>query len=127
MKNKRAFGELESTILHLIKNKKRATVSEIHNLLKKEVAYTTVLTVMKRLFEKNYLKREKTGRSYTYYLDSNYRSVSLNLLNRLKEKLFSGSPVEMISHLLKDPSKVTFEELDKIDLLIKKAKKKRKK
>ena len=52
MKNKREFGELESTIIHLIKSKKRVTVSDVHGMLKKEVAYTTVMTVMNRLFEK---------------------------------------------------------------------------
>lgn len=126
MKNKRKFGELESTIIYFIKNKKRATVSDIHQMLKKEVAYTTVMTVMNRLFEKKYLDREKEKRSYIYKISSNLKSNSLNILNRLKEKIFSGSSLEMISYLLEDSSNVNIKELEKIEKLIKQAKKKRK-
>ncbi len=118
---KRQFGELESFILQEIKKRKKASVKDIHLLLKDSVAYTTIMTVMNRLFEKRILKREKSSRSYIYWLsDSNY---FYRFLDRIKKKIFSGNSIEMISYLLQNDSKITEEELKKIDELIQKMKK----
>ena len=124
MSKKRQFGELESFILQEIQKKKKATVKDIHDLLKDSVAYTTIMTVMNRLFEKNILKREKNSRSYIYWLsDSNY---FLKFLDSIKKKIFSGNSIEMISYLLENNSKITKEELNKIDELIQKIKQEKK-
>jgi len=119
---KREFGELEYTIVQLIEKKKMASVSDIHSFFKNEVAYTTVMTVMNRLFEKSILNRKKEKRSYIYWINNNYKSDSLNIFKRLKEKIFSGSSIEMVSYLIKNFD-ITSEELEKIDELIKKEKK----
>ncbi|NGX35423.1 MAG: hypothetical protein K1000chlam1_00246 [Candidatus Anoxychlamydiales bacterium] len=124
MNDKRQFGELESFILQEIKKKNKATVKDIHILLKKSIAYTTIMTVINRLYEKKILKREKISRSYIYWLsDSNYFS---KFLDRIKKKIFSGNSIEMVSYLLENNSKITKEELNKIDELIQKMKKEKK-
>ena len=79
---KREFGELELAILNHIKNKKSASVSDIHELLKKEVAYTTVMTVMNRLYVKSYLKRVKESRSFIYSLSKDYKSSFCMLITK---------------------------------------------
>lgn len=45
-----------------------ATVREVHTDLTRDrdLAYTTVLTVMEKLFRKNYLRRAPQGRAHTY-------------------------------------------------------------
>ncbi|NGX56733.1 MAG: hypothetical protein K1060chlam5_00979 [Candidatus Anoxychlamydiales bacterium] len=124
MNGKRQFGELESVILQEIQKKKKATVKDIHSFLKNSIAYTTIMTVMNRLYEKNILKRDKISRSYIYWLsDSNYFS---KFLDRIKKKLFSNNSVEMVSCLLENNSKITKDELNKIDELIQKMKKEKK-
>ncbi len=121
MNNKRQFGELESYILEQIKQKKKATVNDIHSLLKDSVAYTTVMTVMNRLFEKNILKREKKQRSYIYWLSNpNYIST---FLQNIKQKLFSNNSVNIVLNLIENNPDITKEDLDKIDELIQKMKK----
>jgi predicted transcriptional regulator len=121
MNNKRQFGELESYILNQIKQKKKATVSDIHFLLKDSVAYTTVMTVMNRLFEKKILKREKSQRSYIYWIcNPNYVST---FLQNIKQKLFSNNSVDMVLNLIENSPSITKEDLDKIDELIQKMKK----
>ena len=63
------FGELESTIMDRIWRQARPlAVREVHEELKaeREIAYTTVMTVMDKLHAKGWLRREPRGRAYVY-------------------------------------------------------------
>jgi BlaI family transcriptional regulator, penicillinase repressor len=65
----RGFGELESAImLWLWDHGEPATVREVHSALTKhrDLAYTTVLTVMDNLYKKGSLRREPAGRAHRY-------------------------------------------------------------
>jgi predicted transcriptional regulator len=65
----RGFGELESTVMQwLWDHGEPATVREVHTALvaKREIAYTTVLTVMDNLYKKGWLTREPVGRAHRY-------------------------------------------------------------
>ena len=42
------------------------TPSQVHDAVAPELAYTTVMTVMSRLFDKGRLTRERQGRSFAY-------------------------------------------------------------
>ena len=123
MSKKRKFNELENNILQIIKKRSSATVSDIYQELKPALAYTTIMTVMNRLFEKKILKREKKSKSYIYSIaNSSYFS---DFINKIKKTLFSEDCVEMVSYLLKGSPKITNSELEKIEKLIKEIKKKK--
>ncbi len=65
----RGFGELESVIMQwLWDNGGAATVREVHTALldHRDIAYTTVLTVMDNLYRKGWLTREPVGRAHRY-------------------------------------------------------------
>jgi predicted transcriptional regulator len=65
----RGFGELESTIMQWLWDRREpATVREVHTALRerREIAYTTVLTVMDNLYKKSWLRREPAGRAHRY-------------------------------------------------------------
>lgn len=65
----RGFGELESVIMQwLWDNEGPATVREVHTALldHRDIAYTTVLTVMDNLYRKGWLTREPVGRAHRY-------------------------------------------------------------
>ncbi len=65
----RGFGELESKIMDTLWSSGRsATVREVLEELRvsREIAYTTVLTVMDILHRKGFLQRERDGRAYRY-------------------------------------------------------------
>lgn len=62
----RGFGELEAVIMDLLWSRDEpATVREIVTELRdrREIAYTTVLTVMDNLYKKDWLRRESAGRA----------------------------------------------------------------
>ena len=65
----RGFGALETAIMHrLWEQGTPATVREVLTDLReeRELAYTTVLTVMDNLFKKGWLRREKAGKANRY-------------------------------------------------------------
>ena len=59
------LGPLESEIMQVVWRLSRVTVTDVHRELqlspntRREIAYTTVMTTMSRLAEKNVLRREK--------------------------------------------------------------------
>lgn len=65
---KDSLGPLESDVMNVIWKKKKAYVREVVETLrlKRSLAYTTVMTVMDKLFKKGFLKREKIGKAYQY-------------------------------------------------------------
>jgi predicted transcriptional regulator len=65
----RGFGELEAVIMdRLWACGEPATVREVLTDLRRhrEIAYTTVLTVMDNLYKKGFLRREAAGRAHRY-------------------------------------------------------------
>jgi predicted transcriptional regulator len=65
----RGFGELEASIMNLLWSRgEPCTVREVHTDLQpqRELAYTTVLTVMDNLYKKGWLQRQPAGRAHRY-------------------------------------------------------------
>jgi predicted transcriptional regulator len=90
------IGPLESNVMEVIWSSKKIPVSvrEIHETLKqtKNLAYTTVMSTMDRLFEKNLLDRKiEKGRGGLYYV----------YWPALEKQLFQKSAVrEVLSSLI---------------------------
>jgi predicted transcriptional regulator len=122
---KRLFGELEWTILQLVKQKGEASVKEIFEALDQSVVYTTVMTVMSRLAEKGDLERTKKGRYYLYQLPSTAKTSSLGLVERLKQRLFGGHSLAMIRYLIDSSEDLTAQDLEEMKLLIQDTKKRK--
>ncbi len=64
MKKKRAeHGQLQARIIAIVRDRCQCTVRDVHEEIRQErdVAYTTVLTVMTRLAERGILDRSRTG------------------------------------------------------------------
>lgn len=64
------LGELEFAVMDILWNREPATVSDVLETLnqdkERQLAYTTIMTVMSRLVEKGWLIAEKRGRAYSY-------------------------------------------------------------
>lgn len=116
---KRAFGELEDAILHILRSGKRMSVKEVQSFLKNDDKYNTVMTVMHRLVEKGSLGRERAGAHYEYWIAENKKP---SLLNQLKQKMFGIKTIEMVSFLIDKADDITDEELLEMEKLIQNAK-----
>ena len=96
------LGETEMEVLHHVWDLGEASVADVHERIldERDVAYTTVMTVMKKLADKGYLTYHKEGRSYIYAPDRQPNDVQHSLLHRLMEKVFHGSPTALVQTLV---------------------------
>lgn len=96
------LGETEMEVLHHVWDLEEATVKQVRKriLKNREVAYTTIMTVMKNLAEKGYLKYRKEGVTYVYSPAIEPDSVRSNLIKNLVTKVFKGSPKELVQALV---------------------------
>lgn len=62
------LGELESQVMEIVWARGPATVRDVHEAInkKRQLAYTTIMTVMTRLAEKGVLRRELVDGAYVY-------------------------------------------------------------
>lgn len=113
------LGETEMEILHLVWEMNEATVKQVQAciLKRREVAYTTVMTVMKNLAEKGYLTYRKDGVTYVYRAARNPEKVQHSLLHGLLDKVFKGSPQALVQTLVKN-EKLSEEERSEIRRII---------
>ena len=93
-------------------------VGEVHEVLlaDREIAYTTVMTTVARLFEKGVLEREKDGRRYLYRPLFTRESFLRALTREVFDRLPPTSQDEAIAYLVErvdDPR-----ELDRLEGLI---------
>jgi predicted transcriptional regulator len=113
------LGETEMEVLHHVWELEEATVKQVRKriLEKREVAYTTIMTVMKNLAEKDYLKYRKDGVTYVYSPAQQPDSVRSNLVGNLISKVFKGSPKELVQTLVKSKD-LTEKDLNEIKSMI---------
>lgn len=119
---KRAFGELESQILYILKSGERKTVKDVHKALGGQDNYNTVMTVMSRLAEKKQIGREKMGLHYEYWtLASNTPSF----LKTMKQKFFGIKTSVLVSHLIETADDLSDEDLAEMEKMMQKARMKK--
>jgi len=123
MKEKRVFGELELAILNVFKGRESLTVRDVLELLKSDDKYTTIMTVMSRMADKGILAREKNGNQYEYSV--NQKTAEPSLFDKLKNKIFGKKTVSLVSHLIE--TELNDNELEEIERLVKKLKKRNEK
>ncbi len=117
---KLGFGELEFSILKIIRELGRATVRDIYKGLGSEGGYTTIMTVMSRMADKGELMREKEGKQYIYWVGPRNGSPSKNILQRIQDKIFGGKSTAMVSYLLESDQEISDQDLVEIEKLIQK-------
>lgn len=65
---KQVLGKLEAEVMNLLWQQPNQTVLEVEDRLrrKRDIAHTTVLTTLDRMYQKGYLLREKQGKAFVY-------------------------------------------------------------
>lgn len=97
----------------------KVTVADIHAQIsqKRKVAYTTIMTIMKKLATKGYLHLEKDGTAYRYWAARPASEVRHSLLTGILKKVFGGSPVELVESLVRYEELSDRERAEIMDLL----------
>lgn len=123
MEEKRKFGELELKILNILWEKKQATVLDVQRKLGENCAYTTVMTVLSRLFGKGVVDRVKEGKNYLYTIKEDKDSSVCGMFEKIRNNVFGGNSFQMVNYLLENSSDIMPEDLEKISQMIENKKK----
>ncbi len=67
-----------------------------------QLAYTTVLTTLRILEDKGYLRHTKDGKSFVYHPVVDRTSVRRSALRHLVSRFFQNSPELLVSNLIAD-------------------------
>ena len=94
--------ERESDLMEILWERGSATAAEVRDALTDDLAYNTVLTILRRLEEKGYLRREEEGRAHRYYPVIAREEVRKSALRRLLNGVFAGSPELLLTQLISE-------------------------
>ncbi len=94
-----------------------ATVSEVRASVGDELAYTTVLSVLRGLELKGYIRHESEGRAHRFYPTIQPSDAEDRSLGRVLDKLYQGSRELLITRLVAE-KELSREELERIRALI---------
>lgn len=113
-----SFTDRELDVMAVLWERGRATVAEVQERLADELAYTTVLTVLRTLEEKGYAGHEEgEGRAYRYHATVDREEAGASALTRLVGKVFGGSPELLLTHLVSQRG-LTTEQLERMRRLL---------
>jgi BlaI family transcriptional regulator, penicillinase repressor len=96
------FTDRELDIMGVLWERGPSTVSEVREALTDDLAYTTVLTVLRVLEEKGHVGHEEEGRAHRYFPRVQRAEAGESALRRLTRKVFRGSPEMLLTHLVSD-------------------------
>lgn len=98
--NKATESEME--ILKILWDHGSSTVREVHDFLSqnKESGYTTTLKLMQIMLEKRLLTRDATNRTHVYSSNVKQELIKKQLVGKMINGMFKGSPAQLIMHAL---------------------------
>ena len=94
------LGDRELEVMTWLWANGSGTVTEVKEGLTDPLAYTTVLTILRNLEAKGFLRRKDEGRAHRYFPRVQQKAARRRALRRLIDTLFLGSPQALLSHLV---------------------------
>jgi len=86
------LGPLEERLLEVLWERRTATVRELVDTSCDDLAYTTVMTTLDRLFKKNLLSREAEGRAFRYTPRFTREEMQREVAGEAFRQLLDASP-----------------------------------
>ncbi|MDZ7780542.1 MAG: BlaI/MecI/CopY family transcriptional regulator [Gemmatimonadota bacterium] len=96
------FTARELDLMNVLWDRGPSTVAEVQRALADDLAYTTVLTVLRVLEEKGHVTHEEEGRAHRYRPLVERDEAASSALKRVRERLFSGSSELLLTRLVDD-------------------------
>ena len=96
------FTDREVDVMQVLWDRGPSVVAEVRACLEDELAYTTVLTILRTLEGKGYVGHEQEGRGHRYFAAVKKQAAQRSALRRLTRKLFKGSAELLFTHLVSD-------------------------
>ena len=118
MPNDQTLSPLQLDVMRAVWALGEARVAEVRACLEdRELAATTVATLLSRLEKRGLLTHRTEGRQYVYRALKTEQEISETMVSELTTTLFDGEASQLVSHLLRR-SEFAAEDLAEIKRLI---------
>ena len=96
--------EQELEIMKIVWERESATVRDVYETLraKRQIAYTTVMTMMRILEKKGHLKVSRADRAYVYRPARPRQRVVAEMVREFVDRVFGGAAEPLVQHLVRD-------------------------
>jgi BlaI family transcriptional regulator, penicillinase repressor len=102
-----------------------ATVTEVRDRIDPDLAYTSISSMIRTLELKGYVAhRRGEGKTHIYYPAVDPETAGESVLGRILDKVYGGSPIKLLAHLV-DQRKLSEKEIARMRELLKQPKKKK--
>jgi predicted transcriptional regulator len=110
----------ELEVMKIVWDASEATVRDVYEVLRRrrQIAYTTVMTVMQILEKKGHLKKSTAGRQHVYRPARPRSQTVAAMLKDFVDRVFSGSARPLLVQLLAD-KRLSKTEIDELRRLLK--------
>ena len=112
-----AFADRELDVMAVLWELGSGTVSEVRDRLPAELAYTTVLTILRNLEGKGFVRHEEEGKAHRYFPLVARQAAERSAVTRLVDRLFHGSPELLLTRLV-DESQLSPEAMRRMRELL---------
>jgi BlaI family penicillinase repressor len=104
-----------------------ATVTEVRDKVDPDLAYTSISSMIRTLELKGYVShRRGEGKTHVYFPTIEAETAGESVLGRVLDKIYGGSPIKLLTHLI-EQKKIPPKELEKMRDLLEESKRSRRK
>jgi BlaI family transcriptional regulator, penicillinase repressor len=111
------LADREADLMEVLWDHGPSTVAEVRERLEVDLAYNTVLSILRTLETKGYVLHEEEGRAHRYKAGIERESARHSALRQLSTKLFKGSVALLLTSAVAD-KELSVEEIKKIRQLL---------
>jgi len=111
------LADREAELMEVLWDYGPSTVAEVKERVPDELAYTTVLTILRTLEAKGYVTHDSEGKAHRYSALIERDAARRSALTAMAEKFFKGSTAVLLTHLVAD-EKLKPEELRRLRALL---------
>lgn len=120
MERPKQLSELQLAILRVLWRAGEATVADVQEALRgegRDLAHTSVATMLSRLETRGAVGRRTEGRQLVYRPLLDEQDVKRSMVSALTERLFAGDPTALVHHLI-DEGAIDADELARLRALL---------
>jgi predicted transcriptional regulator len=120
-----SLAEREAQLMDVLWDRGPSTVNEVQASLPDTLAYTTVLTMLRKLEAKGYVGHQEEGRAHRYHALIERTAAQDGALKAVVARLFKGSSDALLMHLV-EREKLSAEQVLRIEERLREASEKEK-
>ena len=94
------LADREAEIMEVLWDHGPSTVSEVQHRVADELAYTTVLTILRNLEAKGYVTHDADGKAHRYAAAVERDAARRSALRAMADKFFKGSTALLLTHMV---------------------------